>query len=263
MKRIIVIPARMGSTRIPNKILTPIAGIPMIKRVYEQCKKADVDRVAVVTDCLHLSFFHPDFSSPEDVIGIPDADIFYNLSPTIKNGTERVAKTLTNILGERGDQSPHISVMNVQADQPLIPPELINDTFKFYEHNRTSANLFDFATTATLCPHEYIMERQRTVSVVFDDKSRRAIFFSRHLLKKREGPFYCKHLGIYVGHPLAFYWYASTTSKFEDIESLEQMRVLENGGVMRVHVSLMDSPAVDTCEDIYAVEGRIYHAGYN
>lgn len=242
----VVIPARHASTRLPGKPLVDIAGKPMIQHVYERASESGADTVIVATDDGRI----------EDAVKRFGGEVCMT-SPDHTQGTDRIAEVI-NIYGF--DESEII--VNLQGDEPLMPPGLIEQTARDLEAFsqasistvctpiRTSAELFD--------PH--------VVKVVMDAEAY-AMYFSRAVIPwdrdafsvttetLPEGNQHFRHIGIYAYRCHYLRQYSRLTpSPIEKMESLEQLRALWHGH--RIHVSIVDDPpghGVDTQTDLERV----------
>lgn len=228
-----VIPARYGSTRLPGKPLADIAGKPMIQRVYEQVQKAKkIDVVIVATD-------HEDvFAAVKNFNG--------NVMMTDKNhltGTDRLAEVAQN--NEDFD-----IIINVQGDEPLIDPQVIDDLVSYFEREEHGP----MATVAAPL-EEKDFNNPAAVKVVCKCNGD-ALYFSRSLMPypRNEGVKPLKHIGIY-GYEREFLLnYAKMEpTPLEKTESLEQLRALENGYTIQVILTPKAFVGVDTVEDLIAV----------
>jgi len=238
----VIIPARLASTRLPEKVLLDITGKPMVRHAYERACESGAERVIVAVD-------------NDRVAGaLGDAEIC-RTSPAHRSGTERIAEVV-----ERLGIDPDTVIVNVQADEPLLPPALIR---------QVAANLgtHPAADVATLC------EAMASVDEVFDpnavkvvrDRSGFALYFSRAPIAWQRDVFpgrdgwragsHLRHIGLYAyraGYVLRYV--RLPRDALEIIESLEQLRVLAHGG--RIHVDVATAapgPGVDTEADLLAV----------
>lgn len=233
MKIACVIPSRYGSTRLPGKPLADIAGQPMIRRVYSQVSKAKrPDAVLVATD---------DQRVYDAVVAFGGQVIMTDAShPT---GTDRLA--------EVARKCPEYDVIiNVQGDEPLIEPSLIDELAAYFEE----PNHGPMATVASTL-HESEYNDPAAVKVVCNCKNE-ALYFSRSLIPypRNAGVAPLKHIGIY-GYTRDFIlrYSAMAPTPLEETESLEQLRVLENGYTIRVIQTDYSFIGVDTPEDLEAV----------
>ena len=235
MKSICVIPARYSSTRLPGKPLKDICGRPMICRVWERASRAkSVAEVIVATDDERI------LSAVEKNFGramMTRADH--------KTGTDRLAEVAEKF-------SDAEVVVNVQGDEPLIEPSLIDELVALFVADEN----LQMATVATELTDEDEMKNPNNVKVVLD-KNNDALYFSRSLI-----PFprnvgkskIFKHIGIYAYRRNFLLAYAKMEpTPLEQSESLEQLRALENGFKIRVIKSSCKFIGVDTEEDLKLV----------
>ena len=235
MKVICVIPARYASTRLPGKPLKLIAGKPMIQRVYEQAKKAKLPaEVIVATDDKRVYDTVSAFGG--------NACMTREDHP---NGTSRLA--------EVAEKYPEADVIvNVQGDEPMIPPEIID---RLAESFAEEPNLKMATMKTRMEESEY---GDPSAVKVVTDRNGYALYFSRSLLpypRNRTEQFKVyKHVGIYAYTRNFLMQYASMApTPLEQAESLEQLRVLENGYRIKVLESDFRGIGVDTPEDLEAV----------
>jgi len=233
MKFACIIPSRYASTRLPGKPLADIAGKPMIQRVYEQAAQAQkLSAVVVATD------------NPK----VYDTVVTFGGKAVMTrenhiNGTDRLAEAV--------EQFEDVDVVvNVQGDEPLISSDVIDALCHVFEENPS----LDMATVATpLLESEY--NEPSAVKVVMNRKGE-AMYFSRSLIPYPRNPFYgtvkpYKHIGIYAYRRDFLLQYAKMESTpMETVESLEQLRVLENGYTIKVIVTNHQFIGIDTPEDL-------------
>ncbi len=237
-KVIVVIPARYGSTRLPGKPLIPLAGKPMIQRVYERAKLATrVNRVIVATDDERIVKAVEGFGGEARMTRSEH-----------RTGTERVAEVAAR---EDGDV-----FLNVQGDEPLLDPNAIDAAVSsLLEEPQAS-----ISTVATLIKTPGDIMDPNVVKVVLDfDGS--AIYFSRAPIPwvrdtaSKIQVRHLKHLGLYVFQREALLEYPTLPQgELERIEQLEQLRWLENGWKIRVTEVEHDAISVDVPEDVTRVE---------
>ena len=235
MKVLCVIPARYASTRLPGKPLAMIAGKPMIQRVYERACQAQMpDEVIVATDNELVAKAVADFGGKAVMT-----------SPDHPSGTDRLAEVAL--------MYPGVDVIvNVQGDEPMIPPEVIDNLAKAFEGDAE----LDMATMKVVMD-EADYDNPAAVKVV-TDLNGYALYFSRSLIpyprNKPEGYKVYKHVGIYAYRRSFLLKYAALQpTPLERTESLEQLRVLENGYKIKVLESAFKGIGVDTPEDLAAV----------
>lgn len=237
---LVVIPARLGSTRLPRKPLADIRGKPMVIRVAERAQASLAQSVVVATD------------SPEIQAACDEHRIECLLtSPDHPTGTDRIAEVAQLL-----KLPANTLVVNVQGDEPLIPPELINQVAQ------TLANHPNCAISTVAVPIIDLSEinNPNVVKVVLN-KAGEALYFSRATipfvrdLDTVEQTAYLRHLGIYAYRADFLQAYARLEpAPPEQAEALEQLRALWNGYRIAVHTALEAPPAgVDTPEDLERV----------
>jgi 3-deoxy-manno-octulosonate cytidylyltransferase (CMP-KDO synthetase) len=248
----VVIPARYASARLPGKVLMSIGGKPMLQWVYERARESGADDVLIATDDpLILSAGH---SFGSEVI---------MTSAAHTSGTDRIAE----VARKQGWSESEI-IVNVQGDEPLIPPALIRQVARLLEQHPRS----DIATLAT--PIESLAEflNPNAVKVVTDDQGR-ALYFSRApipwnrdgasngLTSQRVFAGARRHVGIYGYRVGALLRVAGLTpTELETTERLEQLRALENGLEIRVaDAAERPGPDVNTAEDFERVLALATH----
>lgn len=241
----VVIPARYGSTRLPGKPLLDIAGKPMVQRVWEQARRSGADEVIVATDDARIEEVASGFGA---LVCMTDADH--------PSGTDR----LQQVAGLRGWADDRI-VVNVQGDEPLIPPALID---------QVAANLAAHpeAGIATLCEtisQHAELTNPNAVKVVADVNGL-ALYFSRATIPWPRDAFskkpdtmpegqWNRHIGIYAYRTAFLHRYVSwPPAPLEELEQLEQLRALYQGERIHVARAVEKVPAgVDTPADLEAV----------
>lgn len=235
MKVLCVIPARYASTRLPGKPLSMIAGKPMIQHVYERACQAQMpDEVIVATDNELVERAVTAFGGKAVMT-----------SPDHPSGTDRLAEVAL--------MYPDVDVIvNVQGDEPMIPPEVIDNLAKAFEAD-AELNM----ATMKVAMDEADYDNPAAVKVV-TDLNGYALYFSRSLMpyprNKPEGYKVYKHVGIYAYRRNFLLKYAALQpTPLEKAESLEQLRALENGYKIKVLESTFKGIGVDTPEDLAAV----------
>jgi 3-deoxy-manno-octulosonate cytidylyltransferase (CMP-KDO synthetase) len=238
---LVVIPARLGSTRLPRKPLADIGGKPMVVRVAEQAKKSLAHSVVVATDSAEIQA-----ACDEHRIEclLTSAD-----HPT---GTDRLAE-VAQLLKLSGNAL----VVNVQGDEPLIPPELINQVAQ------TLADHPECAISTVAVPiHDVAeIENPNVVKVVLN-RTNEALYFSRAPIpfvrdaRAEDKTEHLRHLGIYAYRAEFLQAYTRLQpAPPEQAEALEQLRALWNGYRIAVHIANQAPPAgVDTPEDLEIVK---------
>lgn len=240
---IAVIPARLASTRLPNKPLADIGGKPMVVRVAERALQSGASKVVVAVDDQSIY----DACVPYDL----DVLLTSKDHPT---GTDRLSEVVTQL-----KLSDDQIVVNVQGDEPLIPPALISDVAKTLAKHPDAA----IATAAILIKDLEEVNNPNAVKVALD-KNNRALYFSRAPIPfNRDPQKYLaqnyRHIGMYAyraGFLKAFTQLA--VAPIEEAEALEQLRALWHG--YAIQVLLTESappPGVDTQEDLDRVRQLI------
>ncbi|HUQ49779.1 MAG TPA: 3-deoxy-manno-octulosonate cytidylyltransferase [Terriglobales bacterium] len=234
MKAIAIIPARIGSIRLPRKILREIAGQSMLQRVYQAAKNSKLlQDVIVATDS-------------EEIMAMCErhgwrAQI---TSGQHKSGTDRVHEVAQKLEAD--------VFVNVQGDEPLARAEHIDALLK----PMADAHVM-VSTVMTPCP-KHDVANPNAVKVVTDSNGR-ALYFSRATIpfdrdNRKEHP-YMKHLGFYAYRRSALDRFCNLPeSALEKSERLEQLRFLENGIDIYVQETQYDTIGVDTEEDLRRVE---------
>lgn len=238
MRTLCVIPARYASTRLPGKPLADICGKPMICRVLERARCArKPDKVIVATDDERIC----------DAVRAEGGEALMTRTdhPT---GTDRLA--------EVAEAYPAVDlIVNVQGDEPLIEPSVIDDLIAPFEMDEN----LPMATVMTRMEDAEEQLDPNNVKVVVD-KLGYALYFSRSLVpypRAAAGPVY-KHIGIYAYRRDFLLRYARLEpTPLEKAESLEQLRALENGYGIRVLETDCRFVGVDTAEDL-ALVNKIY-----
>lgn len=247
MAFLVVIPARYASSRLPGKPLADIGGKSMIERVYQQALQSGAGRVVVATDDQRVAAAVDAFGGE---VCMTRAD--HN------SGTERLAEVVSK-LGLAADTV----VVNVQGDEPFIPPLIIRQVAQ----NLAAQHKARMATLAVPLSDAAEIANPNIVKVV-SDKDGYALYFSRSVIPyDRDGvtgndlaQHYRRHIGIYAYRAGFIQQYVSwPASTLEQIESLEQLRVLWHGEAIHVDTALQ-TPAVgvDTAEDL--AQARRYAA---
>ena len=231
---IVVIPARLASTRLPNKPVIDIHGLPMIVHVWRRALEADIGPVVVAcADCEIM-----------DVIKDAGGNAIYT-NPDHSSGSDRVfeALELTDPLRE------YNCVINVQGDLPTIESASIRASLEpLKDYN------VDIATLASPITDEADRCNPNVVKVVLSmrngSRTARALYFSRATVPSGQVILF-HHIGLYAFRRKALEKFVQLSpSKLEKIEKLEQLRAIENG--MRIDVQLVDTVplGVDTLDDL-------------
>uniref|UniRef100_A0A7C9AQN7 3-deoxy-manno-octulosonate cytidylyltransferase n=1 Tax=Opuntia streptacantha TaxID=393608 RepID=A0A7C9AQN7_OPUST len=234
-----IIPARFASTRFEGKPLVEILGKPMIQRTWERAKLASMlDHVVVATDDEKIADCCRGFG----------ADVILT-SESCRNGAERCSEALQKL------NNKYDIVVNIQGDEPLIEPEIIDGIVKALQYSPDAV----FSTAVTSLKSEDAFDPNRVKCVV--DNHGYAIYFSRGLIPyNKSGKVnpnfpYLLHLGIqsYDANFLKIYPELPPTP-LQLEEDLEQLKVLENGYKMRVIKVEHEAHGVDVPDDVEKIE---------
>jgi len=237
---LVVIPARLGSTRLPRKPLADIGGKPMVVRVAEKAKQSLAQSIVVATDSVEIEAACNEHRI-ECLLTSPD-------HPT---GTDRLAQVAQLL-----KLPASTLVVNVQGDEPLIPPELINQVAHTLANNTQCA----ISTIAVPISDASEIENPNVVKVIIN-RAGEALYFSRAPIpfvrdvQSAQKIAHLRHLGIYAYRADFLQAYSKLEpAPPEQAEALEQLRALWNGYRIAVHIASEAPPAgVDTAEDLERV----------
>lgn len=247
MSFVAIIPARFASTRLPGKPLVDIHGKPMVVHVMERALESGADRVIVATD-------HPDVAVAVQAAG---GEVCMTRADH-QSGTERLAEVIDHY-----QFSDETIIVNVQGDEPLIPPVIIRQVAENLQHTRAG-----MATLAVPIESAEEAFNPNAVKVVMDAQGH-ALYFSRATIPwERErfatsrdtvGDTFLRHIGLYAYRAGFIRRYVTwEPSKLEQIELLEQLRVLWYGEKIHVAVAkALPSVGVDTPEDLARVRAAM------
>ncbi len=241
----IIIPARFGSSRLLGKPLLDLAGKPLIQHVFEQAIKTKAKRVIIATDDLRIAKVVKKFGGEVCMT-----------RPNHQSGTERIIEVI-NQLGFKNEDI----VVNLQGDEPDIPPELIAQTANCL----VESELANVSTLATPIKKIKDLFNPNVVKVVLNQKNY-ALYFSRAPIPWEQSHFtpppqtlpdtyqWLRHIGLY-GYRCGFLrkYKKLAVSKLEQIESLEQLRILAYGGKIKVDITQQEpAHGIDTIADLDA-----------
>lgn len=258
MSAVIVIPARYDSTRFPGKPIAPLKGKPVIQYVYENSKSASLaDDVIVATDS--ETIFKKVLSFGGKALMTSKAHL---------SGTDRVAEAARSLSCD--------IIVNVQADEPMIQPEMVDAVISLLSDRRA-----DIGTLVKRIREPEEVINSNVVKAVFDPDgfalyfSRAQIPYHRDLFSAKVPKcqsakdnttsglrdlgtselFMFKHIGIYsYRRDVLLRFAAMRPSRLEEIEKLEQLRALENGFRIKVREIAVETIGVDTPQDLERVE---------
>jgi 3-deoxy-manno-octulosonate cytidylyltransferase (CMP-KDO synthetase) len=231
---IILIPARLESTRLPNKVLADIHGKPMIVHVMERAREVDIGPVVIAA------------GDEEIIAAVREAGGDAILTdPAHPSGSDRIFEALTLF----DPDGTHDAIVNVQGDLPTIDPNSIQAAFDVLAEPEV-----DIATIAAEIKVPEERSNPNVVKAVFavkpPDSVGRALYFTRATAPTGDGPLY-HHIGLYAYRRTALkHFVALPPGVLEQREKLEQLRALEAG--MRIDVALVDTVplGVDTPADL-------------
>ena len=243
MSFVVIIPARYASTRLPGKPLVDINGKPMIVHVLERARESGAGRVIVATD-------HPDVARAVEAAG---GEVCMTRADH-QSGTERLAEVV-----EKCGFSDETVIVNVQGDEPMIPPAIIRQVAENLE--KCDAGMATLAVPVHSAEEAF---NPNAVKVVMDKKGY-ALYFSRATIPWDRDRFaqsrdeiashFLRHIGIY-GYRAGFIrrYVTWEPSELEHIEKLEQLRVLWHGEKIHVAVAReVPGTGVDTPADLERV----------
>lgn len=247
----VVIPARHASTRLPGKVLADVHGHPLVWWTWQQACRSGAERVLIATESEQVVRVCEAFGADVCLTGAHH-----------RSGTERLAEVIT-----RENWSDDTIVVNVQADEPLLPPELIRQVAEGLAQDPE-------ADMATLCePFEQVAHVQdpNRVKVVRDHRGHALMFSRAPLPWDRDGegtaggwpvedlPHYRRHVGLYAYRAGFVKTYVQwPVCPLERLEKLEQLRVLYHGGRILVLDALKPAGiGVDTPEDLDMVRALL------
>ncbi len=236
METIGIIPARYGATRFEGKLLADFCGKPIIQHTWENAKKSkSIEDLIIATDDKRIYNAAKGFG----------ANVIYT-SKAHKSGSDRLTEAIASIDTQ--------VVVNIQADEPLIHPSMIDDVVGPLLKSKD----IQMATLCHKIKEEYELFDKNIVKVVMD-RMGFALYFSRSVIPYKPRSTnnghkissHYKHIGIYAyTKDFLFIFKSLPQSKLEKIERLEQLRVLENGYKIKVIETRFDTIGIDTPEDL-------------
>lgn len=248
-----IIPARYGSTRFPGKALADLCGKPMIQHVYERTSRAcHLSQVIVATDDQRIAEAVTRFGGKVAMT-----------SPDHETGTDRLAEVAQGLTSD--------IIVNVQGDEPLIDPAMIDQAVEPFLSD-TGLQMGTLKCRIS-CLHDFLSPN---VVKVVTDANNDALYFSRSPLPFfrdkwqdlkddafASGKLLCyKHVGLYVYQRDFLIRYAALApTPLETAEKLEQLRALENGVRIKVVETNFESLGVDTPEDLTKARERLLKQG--
>ncbi|NEO55101.1 MAG: 3-deoxy-manno-octulosonate cytidylyltransferase [Okeania sp. SIO3B5] len=232
-KSIVVIPARLASTRLPRKILADIGGHPMLWHVYQRCLQATKpSEIHVATDSEEIA----------EVVRSWGGNVWMT-SPDCASGTERIVSIIDSLEAD--------FIVNVQGDQPLLEPKVIDQTIETFENTHP---LPDIVTPACLLSEKGVFDPN--VVKMVKNHAGYAMYFSRNPIpyvrdveseKWFESTKFWGHVGIYgYRRQVLEDYHTLPASDLESAEKLEQLRFLEAGKTIMTFVTDHHGISVDT-----------------
>jgi 3-deoxy-manno-octulosonate cytidylyltransferase (CMP-KDO synthetase) len=243
MKKIIgVIPARWASTRFEGKVLALIDGKPMIEHVWRQARKCDaLADIIIACDDKRILAEVKNFGGRAIMT-----------SPDHPSGTDRIAEAVKDVSAD--------IIVNIQGDEPLIRPEVITALAKALSDDSTCP----MATVIKKIDNDKDIQDPNVVKVVID-KHQRALYFSRAPIPfnrdGKPGAQYYKHIGLYAyTKDFLKIFISLPKSRLEQIEKLEQLRVIEAGYPIKTVETTFETVGVDTPDDLKKVQSLMKSA---
>jgi len=229
----IIIPARIGSSRFINKVLVDIGGMPMVIRTAKAVES--IDRVVIATDSQEVM----DIALKYKIEAIMT-------SSNHQSGTDRIYEAVQKL-----NLNSEEIVINVQADEPFIETDVVKAVYNITKNNLSNDDIMMNSCYKTVSNPE--ADDPNIVKVV-TDKNEFALYFSRAKIPyPRDHQFkdYKGHLGIYGFSVKSLQKFCNLeSSSFENIEKLEQLRALDNGYKIAMVKVKTDSFGIDTVEDL-------------
>lgn len=229
----IIIPARIGSSRFPNKVLADVAGLPMVIRTAKAVK--NIDKVAIATDS-------------EDVIKIAESYGITAVMTSVEHnsGTDRIFEAAQKL-----DLADDEVIINVQGDEPFIEAEVVKAVFDLTLQNKDNEQIMMNSCYKMMSNPE--ADDPNIVKLITSDDEK-ALYFSRAKIPyPRDHHFndYKGHLGIYGFTKKSLKTFCSlSTAPLEEIEKLEQLRALYHGFNIAMVEVQTKSFGIDTVEDL-------------
>lgn len=240
---LILIPARYASARFPGKPLAKIAGISMVERVVQNCKKTGFN-CCVVTDSQEIEEHVKKFG---DVCRVDD---------DVSSGSERIALAYKRYYLDKGIEYKYI--INVQGDEPLIESDLLRSLAGFH-----GSSSFNIATVIKRMPCQNSSDLEfndpNRVKVIWSEESGKCHYFSRSPVpydRSSSLKEWFLHIGVYSYKVDALFDFLKLEhTRYDQTEQLEQLRALENDMTIGAIETLHQLVGVDCVEDIKKVEG--------
>ncbi len=232
---IVLIPARMGASRLPGKPLADIAGTPMIVRVLRRAEAADLGPVAVA-------------AGDSEIVEVVEAagGRAVLTDPGLPSGSDRIMAALAVL----DPQGRHDAVINLQGDMPFVDPAVVAACAEVLAQSPCDISTV-VAPEASAADRDDVDVVKAVLALAADGRQGRALYFTRSRLYGEEPVW--RHIGVYGYRPAALARFtAAPPSSLERREKLEQLRALELG--LRIDAAVVDSApiSVDTPADLEA-----------
>ena len=241
MKKVIVIPARLDSSRLPKKVLLDLNGKTVLQRVYEQCLKVkNVDEVYVATDSLEIKEVCETFTNQVVIT-----------KSTHQSGTDRIGEAISSIDCD--------IVINVQGDEPFIDSNSLKKLIQIFRYDPQK----EIALASLMTPLNDIedIENPNVVKVIVDLNdfalyfSRSPIPFNRENVKTSN---HFKHIGVYAFRKQALIEFSKQEiTPLESVEKIECIRYLEHGKKIKMVVTQNLNFEIDTPRDLERAEAHL------
>ena len=233
-----VVPARLDSTRLPSKILAKLNGKPMVAHVMERASKAkNLEKIILAVD------------SEKTINALKEFDFeMVMTSPDHISGTDRIAEVVKEI-------SEAEVIINIQGDEPLIEPDVIDSLVDSFEDDTVGIS----TVVSTKLTVSDLLNPNVVKAIV--DENHNAIEFKRNIFDLEIGGVY-RHIGIYGFRRESLFHFISLGPSERELDSkLEQLRALDNGIPIRAAVTNYESFSVDTESDLDNVNRIMEEAG--
>lgn len=254
MNSLIIIPARLGSSRFPGKPLARINGISMIERVWRIAKAATSERTVIATDSAEIAKFTNGFGG-ETIMTSPDC----------RTGMDRACEVIQSF--------PEVEIiLTLQGDAVLTPPWVIEAVLESIKADQNTSIVTPIVAMKDKALSEFLRMKESgssTGTTVTFNKNREALYFSKGVLpyarEKSDLKLVYRHIGLYAYRRNVLEILGGLPqSHLEKIEQLEQLRALENGipiKVLEVDYRGRTHGSVDNPEDIEVIEGILNKEG--
>lgn len=236
----VIIPARLNSTRLPNKLLLKLQGKSILQRVYEKALKLkNADSVFIAGDNRLLAEETEKFSGS-----------YIATSENCKSGSDRIAQASEKLKLAEND-----IIINLQGDEPFVNIHVLDQVIDWVKHNFHFDEVYTIGKKIKSCSE---IDNPNNVKVVLN-KNSEALYFSRSVIPylRDGGDFnYIKHIGVYIYSKKMLSKFAlMSKSSLEKAEKLEQLRLIENGYKIKVFITEENMGiGIDTPEDMKRAE---------